>query len=189
MTTHPNLLNADNSLLVIVDMQSRLSAVMPEKDAALMAGNAIRLLIAAKTLGVPVLMTEQYPKGLGPTAAEIIEHLPNEGRIFDKTGFSCCSVEGFNQALAASGRKQVILAGQEAHICVLQTALQLLHLGYQAYVVEDALCSRQAEHKFYALRRMEQQGVTVTGHESVLFEWLKDAKHADFKAISSLLRD
>ena len=90
--------------------------------------------------------------------------------------------------MAASGRRQVILAGQEAHVCVLQTALELLHHGYRVYVVEDALCSRQAGDKANALWRMRQHGATIICHESVLFEWLKDSRHADFKAISCLLR-
>lgn len=186
--SHPNLLDSNHSLLAIVDMQTKLSAAMPEQDAALMMINANRLLTAAKLLAMPVLLTEQYPKGLGSTAAEIMENLPSGARLFEKTGFSCCAVDGFKQALAANGRRQVILAGQEAHVCVLQTALDLLHLGYQVYVVEDALCSRLPAHKVSALRRMERHGATIVCHESVLFEWLKDAKHADFKAISSLLR-
>jgi nicotinamidase-related amidase len=186
--THPNLLDSGNSVLVVVDMQSRLAQVMPEQDAAAMAANSIRLLEAAKILDVPVLLTEQYPKGLGPTAAEILEHLPQTALVFDKTGFSCCAADGFNQALAATGRAQVILVGQEAHVCVLQSALELLHHGYRVYVVEDALCSRQAGHKSYALRRMQQHGASIICYESVLFEWLRDARHAGFKTISSLLR-
>lgn len=186
--THPNLLDSANSVLVVVDMQSRLTAVMPEKDAAAMTENAIGLLDAANILRVPVLLTEQYPKGLGPTAAEILERLPQTAQVFAKTGFSCCAADGFNRALADCARRQVILLGQEAHVCVLQTALELIQLGYPVYVVEDALCSRQGGHKFYALQRLQQHGATIVCQESVLFEWLRDARHADFKAISSLLR-
>ncbi len=186
--THPNLLDVDNSILVVVDIQSKLLAAMQENDAADMVKNASRLLDAAKILDVPVLLTEQYPKGLGPTAREIIEHLPPAARVFEKTGFSCCAADGFNQAMAASSRQQVILIGQEAHVCVLQTALELLHQGFQVYAVEDGLCSRLAAHKLNALRRMQRCGATIVCYESVLFEWLKDARHADFKKISSLLR-
>lgn len=188
MTPHPNLLDSGNSLLLVVDMQGRLTSVMPEQEAAAMIANGIRLLEAAKILDVPVLLTEQYPKGLGPTAVEILERLPPAAKVFEKTGFSCCAADGFNQALAVSGRLQVILIGQEAHVCVLQTALELLHQGYQVYAVEDAVCSRKTEHKFNALRRMQQQGASIVCYESVLFEWLKDSQHPDFKAISSLLR-
>ncbi len=161
---------------------------MPENDAALMAENSIRLLEAAKILGVPVLLTEQYPKGLGSTLPEILEHLPPQAGLFEKTGFSCCAAEGLNQSLALSSRRQVILTGQETHVCILQSAFELLQDGYEVYVVEDASCSRRVEHKSYALQRMQQHGITITCHESVLFEWLKDAKHADFKAVSAFLR-
>lgn len=173
---------------MVVDIQSRLSATMPESDAALMVKNVSNLLKAANILEVPVLLTEQYPKGLGASVPEIIAELPEGSRVFQKTGFSCCSAVGFNQVLAQSSRRQVILVGQETHICVLQTALELLYKAYQVYVVEDACCSRQSMHKKNAFERIQQQGATIVNHESVLFEWLRDAQHGDFKAISALLR-
>ncbi len=185
---HPNVLSAENSLLILVDIQAKLSAVMPEAEAELMMENTGSLLEAAVILNIPVLLTEQYPKGLGATDAGIASKLPAATKAFEKTGFSCCAAEDFCAALESSGRNQVILAGLEAHVCVLQTALELLHNGYQVYVVEDAVCSRKAEHKFYALQRLQQQGITITNHESVLFEWLRDARHPDFRSISGLLR-
>lgn len=188
MNSHPNLLSAANSLLVVVDIQSKLSAVMPEPDAELMTDTAGSLIEAAGLLNIPVLLTEQYPKGLGPTDTAIAQKLPEGTQVFDKTGFSCCAAKDFCKALENSGRKQIILVGQEAHVCVLQTALELLHLGYQVHVAEDAICSRKAEHKFYALQRMQQQGITITNYESVLFEWVRDASHPNFKSISGLLR-
>ncbi|MFU8787515.1 MAG: isochorismatase family protein [Methylobacter sp.] len=188
MPTHPNLLSASNSLLIVVDLQAKLSAAMPEAEAELMTANARSLVEAAGLLHIPVLLTEQYPKGLGATDASITDLLSEDTLIFDKTGFSCCAAEGFSDTVANADRKQVILVGQEAHVCVLQTALELLHLGYQVHVVEDALCSRKAEHKFYALQRMQQQGVTISNYESVLFEWVKDSTHPEFKSISALLR-
>ncbi len=188
MTSHPNLLDSDNSVLLLVDMQTRLSAVMPVDDAARMASHTQRLLQAAKLLEVPVLVTEQYPQGLGSTQPEISACLPMLTPLFSKTGFSCCAAEGFNQALAATGRQQVVVIGQETHVCVLQTVLELLSQNYQVFVLTDAVCSRQTEHKLYALQRMQQQGATLSCHESVLFEWLRDARHMHFKAISALLR-
>lgn len=161
---------------------------MPEVEAKLITGNTGSLLEAAALLYIPVLLTEQYPKGLGATDMSIAKKLPESTQVFEKTGFSCCSAEGFCVALESSNRKQIILAGLEAHVCVLQTALDLYHNGYQVYVVEDAVCSRKAEHKFYALQRMQQQAITITNHESVLFEWLRDAGHPDFRSISGLLR-
>ena len=189
MNTSPALLSAANSLLIIVDLQAKLSAVMPEVEANLMTANTGNLLEAAALLNIPVLLTEQYPKGLGATDTSIVKKLPETTQVFEKTGFSCCAAEGFCAALESSRRKQIILAGLEAHVCILQTALDLYHNdGYQVYVVEDAICSRKAEHKFYALQRMQQQGITITNHESVLFEWLRDASHPDFRSISGLLR-
>jgi nicotinamidase-related amidase len=188
MNTHPTLLKNLNSVLVIVDMQEKLSAVMPENDATAMHENTVSLLEAAKNLAIPVLVTEQYPQGLGQTEQSVREALPNNAPIFEKTSFSCYGASGFMPALDQTKRKQVILVGQEAHVCILQTALDLTEQGYQVHVVEDAICARKAENKFYALQRLQSQNVIITNYESVLFEWLRDAAHPDFKAISSLLR-
>jgi isochorismate hydrolase len=161
---------------------------MPDSDAQAMTENTVKLCTVAGLLTIPVLLTEQYPKGLGPTDATILAHCPAATKAFTKTGFSCCAATGFSKALAEHQRQQLILVGQEAHICILQTALDLVHLGYQVYVLEDAVCSRQRTHKTYALQRMQQQGVTLGNYESVLFEWLRDAMHPEFKKISGLLR-
>ena len=187
MSTHPNLCKTNDSLLVIVDIQTKLADAMPEADAEEVINNSRRLVEAAGILKIPVLLTEQYPKGLGPTDTSIAKNLPEQTQVFEKTGFSCCAADGFCQTLEASKRQQVILVGQEAHVCILQTALELLHQGYQVYVVEDAVCSRNAEHKFFTMNRMQHLGITITNHESVLFEWLQGAEHADFKTIAALL--
>lgn len=187
MHTHPNLVSIDNSLLLVIDIQSKLVAAMPENDADQMLDNSGRLIEAAKTLDIPVLLTEQYPKGLGPTDHQLTEKLAQDTAIFEKTGFSCLAADGFTEALKQSGRKQIIVIGQETHVCIIQTALELLNNGYQVHVVEDAVCSRKTEHKLFALQRMQQQGATITCHESVLFEWLKNSNHPDFKSISRLL--
>lgn len=188
MNSHPTLLKNLDSVLVIVDMQGKLSAVMVEKDAEAMHENTISLLEAATNLAIPILATEQYPQGLGQTEKSVQEALPNNAPIFEKTAFSCVGASGFMPALENTKRKQVILVGQEAHVCILQTALDLITLGYQVHVVEDAICARKAENKFYALQRLQAQNAVITNYESVLFEWLRDANHPDFKTISSLLR-
>lgn len=188
MSPHPNILCIENSLLVVIDIQSKLLSAMTENTAEQMLKKSSILLKAAKLLNIPVIVTEQYPQGLGSTDLSIIESLAENTAILDKTGFCCFSAEGFSQALENSGRKQIILIGQEAHVCVLQTALTLLHKGYQVHIVEDAICSRSTEHKLFALQRMQQQGASINNYESVIFEWLKDSKHADFKSISRLLR-
>lgn len=188
MNNHPNLLSIENSLIVVVDIQTKLLSAMPEFAAEQMLISSSRLVETAKILTIPIIVTEQYPKGLGATDSLIAAKLSKDTAVFDKTGFSCLTAEGFTQELTNSNRKQIILMGQEAHVCVLQTALELLHDDYQVHVVEDATCSRNNEHKLFALQRMQQQGVTITNHESVIFEWLKNSNHADFKSISKLLR-
>lgn len=188
MLNYPHLLAADTSLLLIIDQQSKLSATMPEAEAKAMTDNTVKLCTAADMLNIPVLLTEQYPKGLGATDPNISTALPAATQTFTKTSFSCCAAAGFSTALQEQQRHQLILVGQEAHVCILQTALELLHLGYQITVVDDAVCSRKISHKTYALQRMQQQGVIISNYESVLFEWLRDATHPAFKRISSLLR-
>lgn len=189
MASHPDLADCADSALVVVDLQGRLSAAMPADEAERVAKATLRLLKAADCLGVPVLATEQYPQGLGPTQAEIAAAWPSATSVFAKTGFSCCLAPGFVEALAESGRRQVLLVGQEAHVCVLQSAYDLLQLGYRVQVLGDAVCSRNPEHKASALRRLQSRQVIVTNHESVLFEWLGDAAHPQFKAVSALLRE
>lgn len=179
---------ADQSHLVIVDVQIRLLAAMAELDRAAMVKSAEALLLAAQVLEVPVTYTEQYPKGLGPTVPAILERLPAISRRFEKTAFSCCDADGFLKSLKAMGCGQVVLLGQEAHVCVLQTAFGLLDEGFQVFVVEDAVCCRAQGHKQNALARMREAGVVVTNLESVLFEWLRDAAHPEFKAVSELIR-
>jgi len=188
MNPNSNILCAEHSVLIVVDIQTKLADAMPPSEAKLMLTNTTALFEASALLTVPVFVTEQYPKGLGFTDASLVNKLPVNAQRFEKTGFSCCLAEGFSEALAATGRKQLILVGLETHVCILQSALALQSLGYQVYVIEDAVCSRKIDHKFYALQRMQQQGITLINYESVLFEWLKDASNPNFKAVSGLLR-
>ncbi len=182
------LTHADNAQLVVIDVQERLAGAMPPDDRARVIRNAGILLQAAGRLQVPVVATQQYPKGLGPTEPELAAHLPAGAARLDKTVFSCCRADGFNAALAAAGRPQVVLAGMETHVCVLQTALELHAQGHQVFVVEDACCSRNPANAANAARRLRHAGVIVTNTESVLFEWLGDARHGEFKALSALVR-
>jgi nicotinamidase-related amidase len=182
-----SLCSSENSLLV-VDMQIRRLSAMPETERGAIVKTTEILLQAAQTLDVPVIYTEQYPKGLGPTVPAILERMPEAAQTVEKSGFSCCAADGFVAALKRTGRNQVILVGQEAHVCILQTAMDLRGLGFPVFVVEDGVCSRSVAHKHNALRRMREMGVVITNHESVLFEWLRDADHPDFKTISNLIR-
>ncbi|RKZ66900.1 MAG: hydrolase [Gammaproteobacteria bacterium] len=182
-----HLCNADNSCLVVIDIQTRLTSAMPIKVLARLKRNINILLQGASRLSIPVLATEQYPKGLGPTEPEIVELFPDDTLKFEKTCFSCTGAEQFLQKLEETGRKQVIIVGIEAHVCVLQTAIQLIAEGYQVFVVADCICSRHRENYEASLKRMSQAGVVICNAESVLFEWLRDAKHDNFKELSQLV--
>ena len=176
------------SLLVVVDIQDRLGGAMPEKVLRRVVQNTRLLLQVSALLSVPVIATAQYPRGLGPIHPEVEAELPAGVSRCDKTRFSCAGVEDFDRALSASGRGQVVLTGMEAHVCVLQTALDLKERGLEVFVVEDAVCSRRLENYQNALARLRQAGVVVSNAESVIFEWLRDAGHEHFKAVSALLR-
>ena len=152
---------------------------MPERDAVLR--NTALLLEAATRLSVPVMLTEQYPKGLGPTVPDLAAKLPPGATRIEKTAFSACG------ALPLS-RPQVVLAGMEAHVCVLQTALELAAAGREVFVVGDAVCSRTPANYANALDRLRASGVVLTNTESVVFEWLRDAAHEHFRALSKLIR-
>jgi nicotinamidase-related amidase len=174
---------------LIIDIQSRLCAAMPQNCLELTFSNVKRLSTAAQKLGIPIIATEQYPKGLGDTRKEVVDALPDTTEFLEKTTFSCCSSSSFkSRLLSKEERPQIILAGMESHICVLQTAAGLQQWGYEVYVVADAVCSRNPVNREYALHRMLQGGISVTCTESVVFEWLGDATHPEFKALSKLFR-
>jgi hypothetical protein len=175
----PKLARATDSSLVVIDIQERLAAAMPAREPVLRA-TAI-LLEVAGWLKIPVLVTEQYPKGLGGTAAVVAARLPAGAVRIEKTRFSACA------ALPLT-RPQVILAGMEAHVCILQTAFELAAAGREVFVVGDAVCSRTEVNYTNALARMQAAGIVVTNTESVVFEWLQDAAHERFRAVSKLIR-
>jgi nicotinamidase-related amidase len=186
--SHSLLADAQNSILAIVDIQERLASAMDPAARATMAKNAGILLQAAARLSIPVVATEQYPKGLGSTVAEIGVLLPPGSPRIEKLRFSCACEAPFLDALQRSGRSQVILAGMEAHVCVLQSALELHAAGRQVFVIADACFSRNPANHANAMHRLGAAGVIVGNTESLVFEWLRDAGHAQFKAISALLR-
>jgi len=183
-----HLCDANHAQLVVVDIQTRLAAAMAEADRERVIRNAGILIQAAGMLGIPTIASEQYPKGLGPTEEAVAWHFPDSLTVFDKTSFSCYANEPFHQALTANGRQQVVLAGMETHVCVLQTAIELQADGYQVFVAADAVCSRDPQNHRNALDRLAQTGVVVTNTESVLFEWVRDARHPRFKDVSALVK-
>lgn len=181
----PPALSAENTVLVAIDFQDRLFPVMHEKEQLL--DNTLKLIRGMQALDVPVLLTEQYPKGLGPTLPEIKGLLPDAQPI-QKTCFSCCDNDEFLRALESLGRRQVLVCGIEAHICVYQTAMALLRDGYDVQVVADCISSRKPDNKLTCLFRMGAVGVSPTTMEMALFELLKVAKGDAFKQISSIVK-
>jgi len=175
----------NQSQLVIVDMQTKLSSVMTDHIPDVVKKCAI-LLQSAALLEIPTIFTEQYPKGLGPTVPELALYMAGKKPV-EKTVFSCCGEPAFNRQLLGD-HQQVILAGMEAHICLLQTALDLLAQGKTVFVLEDAVISRNPENKRNALNRMREAGVIISNTESLVFEWLDLAEGDAFKKISQLIR-
>ncbi len=183
-----HLCDAANSHLVVVDIQTRLAAAMDAADRERVIRNAGILIQSAGLLGVPLIASEQYPKGLGPTEEDVAWHFPKELTVLEKTCFACGGEPTFRDAISGANRRQIVIAGMETHVCVLQTAYELLADGYAVFVVEDAVSSRNEAHHRNALRRLAQAGVVVTNTESVLFEWLRDARHEHFRQISALIK-
>ena len=182
------LCDENKSALLVVDVQTHLTAVMPAKVLARLQRNIGLLLNAASLHDIPVFATEQYPQGLGTLEEAIIRLLPENARRYEKTSFACTGAEGLLGDLESTGRKQVIIAGMEAHICVMQTTIELLNNGYDVFVVVDAICSRHRESYETALTRLRTAGATILDAESVLFEWVRDARHEHFKALQAMVR-
>ncbi len=180
------MLSAEKSQLVFVDVQTKLSGAMDTKAMAAMVKNCGILAQAAAQLDITTMITEQYPKGLGETLPEITQYVARANPIA-KTVFSACHAPKFKSCLQRN-KSQIILAGLETHICILQTALDLLAQDKQVFVVEDAVISRSENNKQNALSRLAQAGCIITNTESVLFECLGSAEHAAFKALSKLIR-
>ncbi len=178
-----DLCSANDSVIVFLDLQERLTAVIEGNNTAEVVNNSSRLLQAAHLMGIPVLFTEQYSKGLGKTHRTLLDARPTESIIVHKTSFSACDSEKFCNYLKQTGRNQVILCGIEAHVCVLQTAFALLDKNYSVFVVEDAVCSRYDQNKINGLNRIQTAGAQITNRESVLFEWVGDRKHKNFREI------
>lgn len=184
----PPLARSDDSILLMVDMQTRLAAAMEETPWSGARDNARLLARGAGELELPVIVTRQYPQGLGDTVPEIAAALPDHAVMLDKTCFPATDADEVAEALRMTGRQQVVVCGMETHVCVLQTVAGLVDHGYRPFVAADAVCSRKAAHSDNALRRIRGAGISVTNGESVLFEWLRDAGHDRFKAISALIK-
>ena len=178
------MLTVDNTLLLIVDIQGKLARLMHESDATIAAaGKVIR---GAAVLEVPIVWTEQNPEGLGRTVEELIDLLP--GEPIPKFAFSCWGEPAFQDAIAAAGRSQILLAGIETHICVCQTALNLIAAGHEVHVVADAVSSRTPENRQIGLDRMARAGAVVTSVEAALFELMAVAEGPKFKQLLKIVK-
>jgi len=182
------LCHANTSQLLIIDIQEKLAGAMKPKVLTNVLRTNQILIRACQALAIPVLHTEQYPKGLGHTHVELQKEFVGQAPAFEKTCFSACAASGIGPSLADASRQQIVITGMETHICVLQTVMQLLDQGKQIFVVQDGVCSRDKQHFNNALARMRQAGAIITNRESVLFEWLGDANHAQFRKLSKLIR-
>ena len=178
-------LSRDDSVLIIVDIQERLVNAMKVKDTVI--NNCLHLIELAKIYKIPILLTEQYPKGLGHTVDDIKSALPVYQPI-EKVSFSCCGEQGFSAQLLKLGRKTIILTGMETHVCVLQTCVELLKGGITVHLVKDAVCSRTKETWQTGAEFMRDAGAVISCTETVLFQLLGVAGTEEFKAISKRIR-
>jgi nicotinamidase-related amidase len=182
---HPKTLNISQAALVVIDLQEAFRSAIPEfPQVASRAAMAVR---GFQILNTPVIVTEQYPKGLGRTAEEILYCLPGEYEPLEKITFSSC-IDSFLGKLNDAGARQVVLCGLETHICVNQTAHDLLANGFDVHILTDAVGSRYKEDREAGLKKMFQSGVTPATVEMALFEMLRDAKHEQFKDNQTLIK-
>ena len=179
------MLAMENTVLVLVDFQEKLARAMHEKEALL--ESTIKLVQGAKVLGLPIVWTEQNPKGLGSTVPEVAELLSDLQPV-TKLSFSCCGEVRFMEKLEELNRKQALVAGIESHVCVYQTVMDLLHLGYEVQVVADAVASRTPENKAVGLERCRELGASITSAETALFELLRVAEGDKFKQMLKVVK-
>ena len=174
------MLNTDKSVLLVIDVQGKLAQLMFEKEA--LFDNLQKIIKGAKALGIPIILTEQNPDRLGETIPDLAALL-TDTRPISKFAFSCCLEEQFMKQLEALERRQVLIAGIETHVCIYQTAVDLLLRGYEAHVVTDAVSSRTQQNRAIGLQKMTAAGAAPTSVETALFELLKVAKGETFKEI------
>ena len=183
---HQNTLILTQSALTIIDMQEAFRTKI--SDFTDVSKRIVTMVKAAKLLHLPIVVTEQYPKGLGHTAEEIRDVLPESIEIIEKTTFSSCGVEPFRAQLDAVGAKQILVCGIEAHICVNQTVHDLIATGFQVHLLTDCITARKKRNRKAGLRKMELAGAIPSSVEMAIFEMMRDAKHNEFKAIQGLIK-
>ncbi len=177
-------LKKEDSLLLLIDIQERLIKAMAHGDRVVKNTNI--LLETSKIMDMPILITEQYPRGLGHTVEEI-SNLHKEVEVFDKSTFTAC-IDGVNTRLKELGRQKIIIVGMETHVCVLQTCRDLLMEGYDVHIARDAVTSRSQENYENALEMMREMGAVITNTETIVFDLLKKAGTEEFKQVSKLIK-
>jgi nicotinamidase-related amidase len=183
------VLDREQAVLVVIDVQERLVPAIDKELYGRSEKNIEIAIEAAGTMGMPILLTEQYPKGLGRTVARILEALQGKPHdLLEKLTFSCARDERFLSSLTEKGRGQVVLTGMETHVCVYQTAVDLVNAGYEVFVLDDAVSSRYPHNHRSGIEAMRDAGVRVIPMETAVFQLLKVAGTPEFKKISSLLR-
>lgn len=179
-----NILNKDDSLLLIVDIQEKLVKAL-DKD--VIVKNSEKLVKAANLLEIPVVLTQQYPKGLGETIPEIKNNL-GISSFMDKTSFNACLEDDFLDLIRSYNKKQIVICGIETHICVHQTTAALIEEGFEVFVAKDVCASRRKYEFKQGIDIMQQNGAKISCLEIILFEWLKNAKNPVFKDVQALIK-
>ncbi|OGX35110.1 MAG: hypothetical protein A3C36_07035 [Omnitrophica WOR_2 bacterium RIFCSPHIGHO2_02_FULL_52_10] len=175
----------EHSILIVIDIQGKLARLMHAKD--VLFAQVSKLIRAAALLEIPIIVTEQVPAKLGRTIPEIAVHL-KEYHPVEKSSFSCCGNDEFIKKLEQSGRRQVVVSGIEAHVCVYQTVCGLLERKYEVQVAGDAVASRSVDDKYYALDRLKYLGAGLISTEMIICEWLGTSEHPKFKQVSDLIK-
>jgi nicotinamidase-related amidase len=183
---HPNILDPARTALLVIDVQEAFRSAVP--DFALATSLISIAVRGAAILGIPVLVTEQYPIGLGRTAEEIQLALPENFDLFEKTAFSSCGAEPLVARLNELGIQHIAICGLEAHICVNQTAHDLLDRGYMVHILEDCICARSDRDKATGIEKMRRSGAIPSTMEMAVFELMRDSRHEKFKEIQALIR-
>lgn len=186
MERHPTLLDRHTSVLIVVDMQEPFLGAIYGRDA--LTANVVLLCQAAQILKIPIIATEQYAERMGSVVPEIAAVLGKESRPIDKLTFSCAESSAFQHALIAAGKHQIVICGVETHICISQTAHDLLHVGYRVHVPADGVSSRTLEKHKLGMERIRDSEIKPCATEAAVYEWLREAGTPEFKEILQLVK-
>ena len=180
-----NVLEPENSLLLIIDVQEKLVKMLEKDDIVKKVSNLTK---TANILSIPVVVTEQYPKGLGSTISEVASEFPENTSVYEKVSFNALLTDGVLDKIKSYGKKQIVICGIETHICVHQTAAALMNEGFEVFVVKDGCGSRNKYEFKQGIELMQSNGAKISCVEIILFEWLKSAKNPHFKEVQALIK-